>query len=47
VVDREELLLVLLSFQNDKSLGPDGMVMEFYLGLFYHIEEDLRRVTNE
>jgi hypothetical protein len=40
-VGKEELYQTLLSFQKDKSLGPDGLPVEFFLGCYEFIEEDL------
>jgi hypothetical protein len=37
-VGKEEFLLILHSFQNDKSLGADGIPMEFFLGCCDPIE---------
>jgi hypothetical protein len=31
-VGKEELYQTLQSFQKDKSLGPDGLPVEFFLG---------------
>jgi hypothetical protein len=43
-VGKEELHLILQSFQKDKIPGPDGLPMEFFLGCYEFVEEDLRRV---
>jgi hypothetical protein len=47
VVSREESLISLNTFQNDKSFGQDGWTTEFYLEFFELIEEDLLRVVEE
>jgi len=44
-VSKEELLMILRSFQKDKSLGPNGLFVELFLGCFYFIGEDLRKVV--
>jgi hypothetical protein len=44
-VGKEELLCILQSFQKDKILGLDGLPMEFFLGCYDFIGEDLRRVV--
>jgi len=46
-VGREELLTVLQSFEKDKSPGPDDLLVEFFLGHFDFVEEDLRKVIEE
>ena len=46
-VSMEELKEVIHSFQHDKSLGPDGWTIEFYLGFFKIIWEDLLEVVEE
>ena len=38
---------ILHSFQKDKSPGPDGWPIEFYLGIFELIEGDLLKVVEE
>lgn len=43
----EELKEVLHSFQHDKSPGPDGWPIEFYVGFFDLIGRDLLGVVNE
>jgi len=45
-VSKEELLGVLHSFQKDKSLSPDGFPVEFYLGCFDILGNDLLRVVD-
>jgi hypothetical protein len=44
-VGKEELYQTLLSFQKDKSLGLDGLLVEFFLGCYEFIEEYLQRVV--
>ena len=46
-VSVEELKEVLHSFQNDKSLGLDDWSIEFYLGFFELLGEDLLEVVEE
>jgi hypothetical protein len=46
-VSKEELKLVLPSFNKDKSLGPDGWHVDFFLGFYDLMEEDLLRVVEE
>ena len=46
-VSMEELKEVIHSFQHDKSLGLDGWTIEFYLGFFELIGEDLLGVVEE
>lgn len=46
-VSMEELKEVIHSFQHDKSPGPDGWIIEFYLGFFELIGEDLLGVVEE
>ena len=43
----KELFKVLHSFQKDKSLGPNGWKIEFFLGCFEILGTDLRLVVNE
>ena len=43
----EELKSTLHSFQKDKSPRPDGWTIEFYLGLFDILREDLLNVVEE
>ena len=43
----EELKETLHSFQKDKSPGPDGWPIEFYLGFFDILGEDLLEVVEE
>jgi hypothetical protein len=44
-VGKEEIQLILKSFQKDKNLGPDGLPMELFLRCYEFIEEDLRRMV--
>jgi len=46
-VRKSELEEVLHSFQKDKSPGPDGWPVEFYLGLLELLGEDLLKVVEE
>jgi hypothetical protein len=46
-VSREELLYVLNSFKKDRSPGPDGWTVEFYIEFFDLLGEDLLRVVEE
>jgi hypothetical protein len=38
---------ILHSFQKDKIPGPNGWTMEFYMGFFYLIREELLKVIEE
>ena len=44
-VTKDEILDVLYSFHKDKSLGPDGQTIEFFLGSFEILGEDLMKVV--
>jgi hypothetical protein len=46
-VTEVELKETLQSFQKDKSPGPDGWTIEFYMGFFYLIGADLLKVIEE
>lgn len=46
-VYEHEILAILHSFQKDKSHGPDGWPIEFYLGFFELIGKDLLKVEEE
>ena len=46
-VSVEELSRVLHSFQKDKSSGPDGWPVEFFLGFFDFFDEELLSVVEE
>jgi len=43
-VAKAELKEVLHSFQKDKSFGPDGWSMDFYVGIFDLIGQDILKV---
>ena len=43
----EEIQKVLHSFQKGKSLGPDGFTLEFFLGFYDKIKEDILEVVKE
>jgi hypothetical protein len=43
----EELKVLLNSFQKDKSLGPDGWTIEFFLGFFDSIGQDILSLVEE
>jgi hypothetical protein len=46
-VKEEELKEVLHSFQKDKILGPDGWSMDFFVGLYDLIGQDILKVIEE
>ena len=46
-VSLEELKEVIHSFQHDKNPGPDGWTIEFYLGFFELIRDDMLGVVEE
>ena len=46
-VTKVELKEVLHSFQKDKSMGPDGWSMDFYVGFFDFFSSDLLKVIEE
>ena len=46
-VSEVELKKTLSSFQKDKSPGPDGWPIEFYLGFYELIGSDLLQVVEE
>ena len=46
-VSVEELSRVIHSFQKDKSLGPDGWLIELFLGFFDFFGEELLSVVEE
>eukprot|EP01018_Ginkgo_biloba_P032610 Gb_14068 [translate_table: standard] len=46
-ITKEELLVVLNALQKEKSPGPDGWSVEFYLDFFELLGEDLLRVIEE
>lgn len=43
----KEVLATLQSFQGDKTLGPDGWSVEFYLGFYDFLGGDLLKVVEE
>ena len=46
-VTEEELKCVLQSFQKDKSPGPDGWMIEFFLELYDLLGQDLLHVVED
>ena len=46
-VKNEDLKGVLLSFKKDKSNGLDDWTVEFYLGYYELLEEEILRVVEE
>ena len=46
-VSVEKLSMVLHSFQKDKSSGPDGWPVEFFLGFFDFFGKELLSVVEE
>jgi len=46
-VDEEEIKAALSSFQKDKSPGPDGWTIEFFLDLYEILGNDLRLVVED
>ena len=46
-VSKQELLVVMHSFQKGKSLGPDGWPIKFYLGFFDLLGNDILKVVKE
>jgi hypothetical protein len=46
-VSEEELKEVLCSFQKNKSLGPNGWTIEFFLGFYDLIWKDILQVVEE
>jgi hypothetical protein len=46
-VNEQELKETLHSFQKDKSLGPDGWPIEFYIGFYELLGVDLLQVVEE
>jgi len=47
LVTKEEVLEVLKGFAKDKSLGPDGWIVEFYLHFYDMVAKDLLDVVEE
>jgi hypothetical protein len=46
-VQEEELKEIIFSFQKDKSPGPDGWSMDFFMGLYDLIGKDILKVVEE
>jgi hypothetical protein len=46
-VTEEELKDVLHNFQKDKILGPDGWTIEFLLGLYDLLGQDLLKLVED
>lgn len=46
-ISLEELKIILSLLKNDRSLGPDGFPIEFYIGLFNVLAHDLLKVIKE
>ena len=46
-VSKEELKKVMGSFQKDKSPGPDGWTIDFFLDLFDILGKDLLQVIED
>ena len=46
-IKKEEIKKVLHSFQKGKSPGPDGFTLEFFLGFYDKINEDILAVVKE
>jgi hypothetical protein len=44
-VTKEELMRVMWNFQKDKSSGPDGITMEFHLGCYDFLGDDLLKMA--
>ena len=44
-VTKEELKLALQSFQKDKSPGPDGWTIEFFIELYELLGDDILKVV--
>ncbi|KAH9294276.1 hypothetical protein KI387_040518, partial [Taxus chinensis] len=47
VVSQDELSTVLTSFQKARSLGPNGWTIDFFLGFFDMLGDDLLNVVEE
>ena len=43
----EELNKIISTFQKGKSLGPHGFTLEFFLGFYDLIKDDLLKVVRE
>ena len=46
-MSKEELNRTISSFQKGKSLGPDGFTLEFFLGFYESVKDDLLKVVRE
>jgi hypothetical protein len=46
-VTKEELKVVLGNFKKAKSPGPDGWIVEFFLGFYDFLEDEFLRVIEE
>ena len=46
-VTEEELNKILSTFQRGKSPSPDGFTLEFFLGFYDLIKDDLLKVVRE
>lgn len=46
-VSKEEFKLVKALLKRDKSPGPDGWPIEFFIGFYELLEEDLIKVIEE
>jgi hypothetical protein len=46
-VNTNELLSIISTFHKDKILSPNGWTLEFYLGFFEFLGEDLLRVVEK
>jgi hypothetical protein len=43
----KEILATLSSFKKGKILGPDGMIVEFYLGFYEFLKDEILKVIRE
>jgi hypothetical protein len=46
-VTESKLQSTLLSMKKDKSLGPNGFTIEFYIGFYELLKDDLLKVVQE
>lgn len=46
-VTEEELLLIMKSFQKDKSSGPDGRTIDFFIRFFDILKSDILNMVEE
>ena len=46
-ISMEEVEMALKSFKKDKSLGPDGWLVEFFLAFLDLLGNDLLNITTE